>query len=100
MEEKTLAPKQVKGRTTALILMVMDLNQESSEMLGTRRNQELVYEYKVRLSLFVWHSEYTVFELKKKKKSAFVCFFCLFTFYDTLKCKFGVYLAELKIIAF
>lgn len=79
MEEKTLAPKQVKGRTTALILMVMDLNQESSEMLGTRRNQELVYEYKVRLSLFVWHSEYTVFELKKKKKC--ICLLFLFVYF-------------------
>lgn len=80
MEEKTLAPKQVKGRTTALILMVMDLNQESSEMLGTRRNQELVYEYKVRLSLFVWHSEYTVFELKKKKKKC-ICLLFLFVYF-------------------
>lgn len=53
-------------------------------MLGTRRNQELVYEYKVRLSLFVWHSEYTVFELKKKKKVHLFAFFVCLLFMTLL----------------
>lgn len=38
-EETNPAPKQVKGGATALVLKVMDLNQESSEIVGSREKE-------------------------------------------------------------
>lgn len=38
-QETTLAPKQVKLGARALVLVVMDLNYESSEMVGSRKKE-------------------------------------------------------------
>lgn len=38
-ERTSPALKQVKGGATALVLMVMDLNQESSEIVGSRKKE-------------------------------------------------------------
>lgn len=52
--EKTFASKQVKEGATALVLMVMDLNQERSEVMGRRKEIRREFGNIKSLGLLVW----------------------------------------------